>query len=209
MRNRYLNTYTIHRAAVNGNEEIVDILIRFGYNLEIKENGHALLYTIIFNSRKGATERLVRTKIAIDRRNPAGLNAPLHLAAQRLLYPGMKSLLKAGTNVDVRNRNQATPLYIATQRGDSLGVKLLLEHKATISFRDKDSSSALQIAATKGFHNIVYILLDNGAKIDDYNVFRDIFENIQTGETALLSTVRLNKLAVMRTLLYRGANINL
>ena len=209
LRNRCLNTYAIHRAAANGNEEIVDILIRFGCNLEIKENGHAPLSTAVWYYREGATERLARTKIAIDGLNPGVLNAPLHLAAQRSFHPGMKSLLKAGAWVDVRNRIQATPLHIATSRGDSLGVKLLLEHKATISLRDKDGSNALQIAATCGFDKVVWVLLDNGAEIDGYDASRDVFRDTRTGETALLSAVRSNKPAVVRTLLHRGANVNL
>ena len=205
LRNRGLNTQAIHRAAANGNEEIVDILIRFGCNLELKWNGHAPLSTAVWSTREGVTELLARTKIAINGLDPGKLSSPLHLAAQRSFHPGMRSLLKAGASVDIRNQIQATPLHMAASRGDSLGVKLLLEHGATISFRDKDGRSALQLAATRGFDNVVQVLLDYGAEIDGYDASIDP----RTGGTALLSAVKSNKPAVVRTLLQRGANINL
>ena len=207
LRNRCLNTTAIHRAAANGNEEIVDILIRFGCNLEHKWNGHAPLSTAVWNSREGATELLARTKIAIDGPDPAvqQVNSPLHLAAQHSFHAGMRSLLKAGASVNIRNRIEATPLHLAASKGDLLGVKLLLEHDATTSFRDKDGQSALQLAATRGFDKVVRVLLDYGAEIDDYDASRDP----ETGVTALLSAVRSNKLAVVRTLLQQGANVNL
>ena len=207
LRNRCLNTNAIHRAAANGNEEIVDILIRFGCNLEFKWNGYAPLSTAVWNSREGATELLARAKIAIDGPDPAlqQVNSPLHLAAQHSFHAGMRSLLKAGASVDIRNRIQATPLHIAAIKGDLLGVKLLLEHDATTSLRDKYGQSALQLAATRGYDKVVRILLDYGAEIDDYDASRDP----QTGVTALLSAVRSNKPAVVRALLQRGANVNL
>lgn len=104
LRNRCLRTYAIHHAAANGNEEIVDILICFGCNLELKLNGHAPLSTAVWNSRKGITELLARTKIAIDAQDPGKLNAPLHLAAQNSFYAGIRALLKAGASVDIRNQ---------------------------------------------------------------------------------------------------------
>lgn len=202
LRNRCLSTYAIHHAAANGNEEIVDILIRFGCNLELKSDGHAPLSTAVLNYREGVIELLARTKIAIDAQDPGRLNAPLHHAARNLFHAGMRALLKAGAWVDIRNRYQATPLHIATGRGDSLGVKLLLEHGATISLRDKAGNSALQIAATLGFDKVVHVLLDYGAEIDDYDAPRN-------PRTALLIAVISNKPAVVQTLLQRGANINL
>jgi ankyrin repeat protein len=202
LRNRCLSTYAIHHAAANGNEEIVDILIRFGCNLELKSNGRVPLSTAVWNSREGVTELLARTKIAIDAQDPGNLTAPLHLAVQNLFHAGMRELLKAGASVDIRNQFQATPLHVATSKGDLSGVKLLLEHGAAVSLRDRAGDSALQIAAVRGFDKVVHVLLDYGAEIDDYDGSRD-------PRTALVIAVTCNKPAVVRTLLQRGANINL
>ena len=205
LRNRCLNTHAIHRAAANGNEEIVDILIHFGCNLELKQNDWTPLSTAVLNGREGTTELLASTKIAVDGLDPGGSDSPLHLAAHRSFHSGMKSLLKAGASIDIRNNFQATPLHVATGKGNLLGVKLLLEHRATVSCRDKNGHSPLRIAATHGFDEIVRVLLDYGAEINDY----DASKKYLTGGTALLWAIRSKNPAVVQTLLERGAEINL
>ena len=144
LRNRRLSIHAIHRAAANGNEDMINILIRFGCNLELKRNGYASLSLAIWSGREGATELLARTKIAVNELDPEKLNSPLHFVAQRSFPAGLKSLLKAGASVYIRNHIQATPLHVAASNGDSVGLKLLREHGATVSFRDKNGRSAFQ-----------------------------------------------------------------
>lgn len=169
LRNRCLNTHAIHQAAANGNEEIVDILILFGCNLELKHNDWTPLSTAVLTGREGATELLARTKIAVDGLDPGKLDSPRHSAARRSFHSRKKSLLKAGASIDIRNHIQETPLHVATDKGNLLGLKLLLEHRATVSYRDKNGHSALRIAATHGFDEIVRVLLDYGAGLNDYD----------------------------------------
>jgi len=149
LRNRGLNTNAIHRAAGNGNNEILGILIEFGCNLQFKLNGHAPLSTAIWSSCESTTELLVKSKIDINAQDSESLNSALHLATRRPFRIGMRILLEAGASVDIRNQIQSTPLLIAAQNGDSLSVKLLLQHRANTSFRDQGGYSALQLAAVR------------------------------------------------------------
>ena len=205
LRNRCLNTHAIHRVAVNGNEEIANILIHFGCNLELKENGYTPLSIAVWNCREGVTELLAGTKVAIDTPNAESLNTPLHLAAQRPFRAGMRALLNIGASVDIRNQYQATPLHLATIRGDSFGVKLLLGNHASPSLRDNAGHSAFHLAAARGLEKIVSLLLDHGAEIDSY----DSIDQSGLSRTALLLAVTYNKPAVVRMLLQRGASVNL
>ena len=203
--NSCLNTHAIHRAAANGSEEIVDILIHFECSWKDKQNDWTPLSTAVLNGREGTTELLASTKIAIDGLDPGESGYPLHLAAHRSFHPETKSLLKAGASIDIRNNLQATPLHVATGKGNLLGVKLRLEHRATVSCRDKNGHSPLRIAATHGLDENVRVLLDYGAEINEY----DTSKKSLTGRTALLWAIRSKNPAVVQTLLERGAEINL
>ena len=205
LRNRGLNTRAIHYAAANGNEEIVDILISFGCKLEYRFNGFTPLSSAIQASREGTTELLARTKIAINASNSLGSQSALHLATRRSFLAGMRSLLRAGALVDIRDQSQSTPLHRAVAQGSLLSVKLLLENGADPSLRTSLRINALQIAAGHGFNEIVQILLEHGADIDAH----DLSCETQGSHPALATAVYYNKPMTVQLLLHRGANVNI
>ena len=203
LRHHRLNTYAIHDAAVKGNKEIIDILIRFGCNLDYRLNGYTALSAAVLNTHEDVTELLVKTGIGINAQVPGSLNSALHDAARLSFRRGMKLLLEGGASVNQQNRVKGTPLHEAVVKGDVLCVKMLLEHKASTSIETEGGHTALQGAAARGFAQIVEMLLDHGAEVDAYNI------SDKPSLTALEYAIQYNKPLVTRLLLERGANVNL
>ncbi|KAL8834144.1 MAG: hypothetical protein Q9170_003891 [Blastenia crenularia] len=206
LRKRGMNTKAIHYAASLGNEEITRILIDFGCNLEYKFNGQAPLSSAIQASREETTELLVRTGVAINAQASGHLQSALHLATYRSFHFGMRTLLKAGALVDIRDQPGSTPLHRAIEKGDLLGTKLLLECGANLSLMNGRGLNSLQMATVRRgpSDNILQILLDHGAKIDAYDT--------STSEGAwppIMAAVWNNRPTAVQLFLRQGANINL
>lgn len=201
LRHRNLNTAALHQAVLRDNEEIIDILIQFGCNLQFKStNGNIALHVAMLNGREKAAELLAKTKIGINAQN-SDMNGPLHLAAQRSFHAGIRILLKAGALLDLRNTFGGTALHVAAYSGDRVGVKLLLDYHTDVSLKTKAGLSALQIATYHRHFSIVRTLLDHGADVDDCDKSKE-------PRPALFIAVCNNRTDIVRLLLQRGANIN-
>ncbi|ERF69460.1 hypothetical protein EPUS_07275 [Endocarpon pusillum Z07020] len=199
MQKRYLDTRAIRQAAANGNEELVDILIQFGCNLELKSNGRTPLCTAVRNSREGTTELFAKTRIALDAQDSAKSNTALHLAIRKGFRAGMRILLEAGASTDIRNEIGDTPLHLASLCGDLPAVEMLLKHGAKISLKDKHDRTALHVAAGDGHSKVVKILLKHGA----ITSLKD-----EQGCSALHRAAKYGHTQVVLVLLNHGADID-
>ena len=193
-------TRALYHAARAGNDNIIDLLIRFGCDLDVKWDGQTALIVAASHSHEEIVELLARNKASLDVREDRALGTVLHLICDRGLHGAMQSLLNYGADVNARDKDQATPLHVATMRGDSTGVRILLENGADVSVIDREGFGPLQGAAEFGFTTIMNQLLDHGAKIDT-----------QSGPvhyTALHTAAGFNQPAMVELLLQRGADIN-
>lgn len=76
----------------------------------------------------------------------------------------VKEFIKAGLNIDVRDRIQNTPLIISSATNDGIDMaKILLDAGADVDARGENNQTALMIASLHGNDNIVRFLLDRGA----------------------------------------------
>jgi ankyrin repeat protein len=193
-------TRALYHAARTGNDNIIDLLIRFGCDLDVKWDGQTALIVAASHSHEEIVELLARNKASLDVREDRTLGTVLHFICNRGLHGALQSLLDCGADVNARDKDQATPLHLATGKGDSTGVKILLENGADVSVMDREGYGPLQGAAALGFTTIMHQLLDHGAKIDT-----------QSGpihNTALHRAVGFNQPAMVELLLQRGADIN-
>lgn len=230
-----MDTRAIHRAAADGNEELVDLLIRFGCNLELKSNGRTPLSTAVRYSREGTTELFAKTRIALDAQDSAKSNTALHLAIRESFVAGMRILLEAGASTEIHNKIGDTPLHLASLYGDLPAVKMLLKHGAKISLKDKDDRTALHVAARGGHAKVVKILLEHGAITSlkdeqgcsalhravkhghiqvvlvllNHGADIDDYDGSDWGRTPLLNAVVFKQPETVRLLLEQGANKNL
>ncbi|KAM7440842.1 Poly [ADP-ribose] polymerase tankyrase-2 [Porites harrisoni] len=63
----------------------------------------------------------------------------LHKAAIRGQYKTVKTLLKSGEDVDLRDQFSLTPLHLACWYGQESVVKLLLQHGANVNAEDRNT----------------------------------------------------------------------
>ncbi|RYO99304.1 hypothetical protein DL763_001583 [Monosporascus cannonballus] len=73
-----------------------------------------------------------------------------------------RTLLDAGVNITIADRQGWTPLNIASSNGHVKMVKLLLEKGADVAVATKDGWTPLYIASAKGYSEIVKLLLEKG-----------------------------------------------
>lgn len=79
----------------------------------------------------------------------------------------VKTLVKAGANVNHPTKTNSTPLRAVCFDGRLDIVKYLVDHDANIHISNKFNNTCLMIAAYKGHLDVVNFLLENGADLNE------------------------------------------
>ena len=123
---------------------------------------------------------------------------------QLLLARGIRKirkLLKAGANVNTKDKNGETALMDASWDNKKNIVKLLLKAGADPNIKDKDNWTALIYASDRGNTEIVKLLLKAGAN-PNIQISKD-------GNTPLMLASRDNMKNIVALLIAAGANPNI
>jgi len=127
-----LNDCNLHWAAYEGNNELVELLLKKGLNVNASchPEGHkgidlsAPLYGAITNDYSDVAEILIAHGAII---NPQTQNySPLHAAASSRAHKTMKLLISKGAKINVKDKEGHTPLYYATKKEDIEGQQILI-----------------------------------------------------------------------------------
>lgn len=110
----------------------------------------------------------------------------------------LKTLVKAGANVNHPTKTNSTPLRAACFNGCLDIVKYLIEHRADINIPNIFNNTCLMIASYKGHLEIVNFLLDKAA---------DPNKKAYCGATALHFAAECGHTAIVRKLLKHGAQM--
>lgn len=194
-----LNTHAIHIAASKGYEDILEILIGFGCNLEFKSDNSTPLFKAVENSREGATKRLIQAKVALDTKNSSKSCTALHLAVRNDFHAGVQALLKADASPNICDQRERTPLISAAGAGCLHCVGLLLRNGAKAALGDRNQVTALHVAAREGHARTVKTLLEHGAVIS---------LKTKIGRSAIHLASQDGHNGVILELLVKGADIN-
>lgn len=171
-------------AAVNGDPEIVELLLRSGAQIDVRDAcGWTPLMWAAWCGRTRVLELLLEAKA-----DPGSTTLEMRAG----LFP-----------------RGSTALMMACRRGDSQAVRTLVQNAANVKTRNNFGETAL-IEAVKeriapssqlgdSAEEIVRILLDNGAEVDSAN---------REGVTPLMTAARHNRQGVVRILIDRGADVN-
>lgn len=200
----------LHIAAVNGDEKMVKLLVRFVANVDSWSNYYCWY----------------------------GDSTPLGLASRLGREGTARLLLEAGADVNpIPRHNQGvasvyTPLSQASIYGHESIVRLLLENKADVNSQDSSGHTALIKASVRSGPSVVRLLLENGAEVNTQNKFRhtaligaSILNNESTvrllldngadihirdgrGQSALMVASSNNAESVVLLLLGNGADIS-
>ena len=122
---------------------------------------------------------------------------PLMQAAQRADVPAIRALLKAGAEVNARNKTGGTALMYAALSGDASTVRLLLQNGAEINAAATNGWTALMIASVGDYESVIQALVESGADVNQVDVYgwtplmRAIYEQRGSAAKALLAVPAL------------------
>jgi cytohesin len=83
----------------------------------------------------------------------------------------VKSLLSAGTDVNVKGRLEYTPLHHAAENGHANLVKFLISRGADLEVRNHNGRTPLVLAASQGHKGMVELLLAKGADVNTKDIW--------------------------------------
>ena len=117
----------------------------------------------------------------------------------------VRSLLKHGVDVDVRDSLNRTPLSCASWGGHCDIIRCLLEHGAYVAVSDDDHDTPLTWAAYFGHVNAFRILLEHGADVNSrgFHGRTPLHDLVWGGES-----FKRDRLEIARLLLKHGANVD-
>ena len=200
----------IHRAACSGNMNMMKLLARHDFDINVKcrlgrtalkiasQYGHAEIVAYLLANGSDLT---------IDEGDSA-----FHLAARFGHVEVVREFIKHGFDINLRNETGRTTLHLASDNGNVAVVKELLDHGVDIEILagkkpemctgcDCDNchskGNALYLASRSGHLEVVKLLLNYGAK----------FKN-QCSPHAIHAASEYGHVAIVKEFLSRGASLD-
>ncbi len=199
----------LHDAAYNGHNDVVELLIANGAEVNGKNPlGVVPLHSAASQDQTETVKLLVANGADINVKNSSGYT-PLALVACRAHEKVVKVLLANGADVSTTDNYGRTPLYRAAGwYGNKEIAEMLIANGAKVNVMDNHNQTPLYWAARAVHKDIVKVLVANGAEV---NVKDDYF-----GRTPLHCAVMdSRKLAtdsdrsqIAAILLAKGADVN-
>ncbi|KAI9769861.1 MAG: hypothetical protein M1839_003580 [Geoglossum umbratile] len=186
-------------AALNGDEEVVRLLLEYGLSLDGKAE---ILQKTPRSGHLSAMHVLLRNEPPLDLQIERGKVA-LAEAAERCSDGALMVLLSQAASFgvaisDLERVWRTTALPGAAERGLVGVVRLLVEKGADVNTSDGERT-ALSWAAESGQEAVVRLLVEEGADVNAKDV---------DGWTALRQAVQTRHEAMMRLLIENGADVN-
>ncbi|OEY86541.1 hypothetical protein BIY23_03175 [Wolbachia pipientis] len=164
------NGYTpLHLAALQDDEEIVDLLLANNANVHEKDNDGRMplhISAVSIGMYKSVAELLLHNGADLDQQDDRG-DTPLHLAVGSENELMVKFFLEKGANPNQKNGDEYTPLNIAADRGyknitgcrgNKNITRLLLYRGADPEIRNEDNKIALDLAKESGYTEIANLI---------------------------------------------------
>ncbi|XP_062999395.1 caskin-1 [Elgaria multicarinata webbii] len=197
----------LHHAALNGNIELISLLLEAQAAVDIKDNkGMRPLHYAAWQGKKEPMKLVLKGGSSVNIPSDEG-QIPLHLAAQHGHYDVSEMLLQHQSNPCILDNSGKTPLDLACEFGRVGVVQLLLNSNMCAALlepkpgdiTDPNGTSPLHLAAKNGHIDIIRLLLQAGI---------DINRQTKAG-TALHEAALCGKTDVVRLLLDSGINAHI
>ena len=190
----------MHWASREGHLAFVKFLCERGADVNLKSNeGQSALHEAIIKGHTSVAKHLLKNK-ATDIEQHGGFGeTPLILAARHGCPTILDALLKSGTDLSAKNKNNNTALHLAASFNELDCAKLLLQNQASLGSRDQYGRGPLHLAAGRGSNNCVSHLLNAGAPLEAKD---------SEGFTALSTAASNGHSRVVGLLLQAGAKTN-
>lgn len=132
--------------------------------------------------------------------NAMGPNSgAIHVAAFNGFKSVVETLLKAGADPNVADKQQFYPLHLAASKGHSATCKVLVQDGAKMDVKTADGGTALHVAAASGFDKVVSVLISLESDIQALDI---------NNATPLHSAALQGEHKCIKLLLDAGANLN-
>ncbi|CAF0887601.1 unnamed protein product [Adineta ricciae] len=173
---RYSRT-ALHAAAELGHVEIVNVLLRRGASLAMKDDDeYTPLMLACKKNRLDVLKLLIeyisehyqtaRDRLSFFEERDDASNTALHISAAEGHSSIIKLLLEQGCDLRAKNIISSLPIHCAAERGRYNSVRTLIEQHSQIDPNDKNGQTPLHLAARNGHSDVVKLLLKNGAQIN-------------------------------------------
>ncbi len=191
----------LHKAILKSDATIIKKLLASGANGNIPNSyGETpLIFAVGYDSN--VTLEMIQALIAggvyINKRGKYGETALYNAIGNPVV---LKTLLKAGANVNISDENKLTPLHAACQFGYIEDVLLLLEHNAHINATDEYGQTPLITALEHSNFEAARLLVENGAKLNAQGT---------EGRTALMIAIEEGQVKLANLMIEKKQNLNL
>jgi ankyrin repeat protein len=185
----------LYRAACNGHEDMVALLLSLGAQADIRGGGAWSLAIMVAAS--GGHVGVVKVLLQhmgkeVLEKGDKWRRTVLHYASFGRHETVVAFLLSQGASTDIRDGYGHTPLMSATKAGHLGVVKVLLRHTGGqgLDSIDKQGRTALYHAAEMGQEEMVTFLLSQGAQTD-IKGFRAVTILMRAAEMGRVSMVKI------------------
>jgi ankyrin repeat protein len=224
-------------AAEVGDAQMLALLLEAGADVDSPNpEGQTALLAVARTGNVKAAELLLDEGASVDARERWGEQTPLMWASARRHPEMMQLLIARGADVNARSMVRdyqrhvtaegrpksldsggLTPLLYAARENCIACVDVLLKSKADIDLPDPDGVSPLLVAIMNANWDLARRLIDAGADVNQWDLYGesplftaiDLRSRIDGGRASIDPLNATNGLAVVRTLLERGANPNM
>ena len=194
-------TRTIAKAASNGHESTVKLILELAHALDLEGMYHGLLRKELHHGIEAMTTSLMlRYGKATQEigKNGKTYGNTLATAAMNGDSIHVMRLLKEGADIDYADKLAYNALGAASSRGNLSMVTLLVEQGADVKAKGGYSGNALYLACHGGHMDVVRFLFEKGA---------DINARSKYGDTALIGASEKKRLDAVQFLVEKGADV--
>ena len=192
----------LSRAAENGYEAMVKLLLEKGAELETKDKnyGQTPLSWAASNGHEVVVKLLLEEGAKLETKDNNNGRTPLSYAASNGHEAVVKLLLEKGAELETKDKyNNRTPLSWAASNGHEAVVKLLVEKGAELETKSNNGQTPLLYASSNGHEAVVKLLLEEGAELETKVKYN--------GRTPLSYAASNGHEAVVKLLLEEGAEL--
>jgi ankyrin repeat protein len=208
----------LYLACVNGNAAVLEKLLAAGAdpNTALPE-GETALMTAARTGSVPALNALLAHGAAVNVKEGWKGQTPLMWAAAENNAEATKLLVDAGADVKARTKNGSFSAYLfAVRAGHIESARVLLDAGADVNEKLPDGTSALLLAILNAHYEAAAFLVDRGADPNAaaqgwtplHQVVWSRRPNTGSNIPGAIPTGHLDSLALVRTLLQHGANVN-
>ncbi|EAY16408.1 ankyrin repeat protein, putative [Trichomonas vaginalis G3] len=190
----------LHKAAEYHYTEILDIFVRHGADIDIKDfDNQTPLHISVKESDLESIKFLVSHGADVNAEDNHG-NSPLHAAANGRNKMIAMLFISHGADVNAKDDEGITPLHCAAKSNRKEIAEILISHGADINAKDYKGNTPLHYAAESNGKEIAEILISHGANVNE--------KDDAGGRTPLHKAMLKGGIDLLEFLISHGADVN-